>query len=173
MKKVLALVLALVLVLSLVACGGTKDIALTLENYEKYINISAYFTEPFEDCVDIHLITSGQKGIYTGDNSYSWMLYKGFDGGVYASAISQNFNYNDIKIEGTIKGSYDAYTMDIPVVKDKTIDFEQKFSFDCNIAGEGGQEFRIDIPNGYGSLQDFIKYDIEISSISGSVSPVG
>lgn len=41
MKKVLALVMALVLVLSLAACGGNKEVKLTMDNINDYLSVTA------------------------------------------------------------------------------------------------------------------------------------
>lgn len=186
MKKVLALMLAMVLALSLAACGGSgnsnseekngsddgnKNIALTLDNYQKYLNVSAFFTGTDE--IDIHLITPNQEGINTGNGVYSWMIYQGFSGSIYASAVSQNFNYEDIEIKGKVKGKYEAYSTHIPVAREKSIDFEQDFTLKCNIAGEATQRITIDIPDDLGSLEAFLEYDVEVDSITGYVSPVG
>ncbi len=186
MKKILLILLALTVCVSMCACGDNNDtnnindtndsnannnasssngaskddgsIELTLENYEKYFSIVV-------DIAD----SSGEDALYVG---------------VYAQPKSTNFNYNDIVVKATIEGEYLArYDFapyhDAPnsVVREP---FSKEISVELDISGNALERIYVcdilpnwTIQNLYRGNED--KEDsyaiLTIVSISGTVTP--
>lgn len=181
MKKVLALVLALVLVLSLVACGGNEssknesskteethnegmvsnnnEIELTLDNYSKYLKVG---------------MGAHAEGLSTSNEHYTGYPFIEFTAAV--SGISQNFNYNDIIVTGKVKGSYESFRFyRDELYLDASVPFEKEIVVECDINGNGtysspdSEEIHME-PNRYID-DEHIKQEFEVTAISGTVTP--
>ena len=179
MKKVLALVMALIRVLSLVACGGSEsnesskkeetpnegmvsnsnEIELTLDNYSKYLEVG--------------------MGANAEGDSTSNEYYRGYPHIEFAAkveGISQNFNYNDIKVTGKVKGSYESFSFYGEELKIyASVPFEKEIVVECDINGNGyysspdSEQIEME-PNRYID-NEHIEQDFEVTAISGTVTP--
>ena len=158
MKKALSLILALVMCLSLCACGGSSKVTLDLNNYQQYISVSPTNSE----------ITKGVTvGQYPNISRNTALRLS-----VVAEGVSTNFNYNDVIIKVRFYSSYG--TTDL-VSYSKAADAGTKQNFDIvlelspNIAGSGDVVELINAPSNKALVEIDCKY--QIISISGTVTP--
>ena len=174
--SIFAIMLALAMVLSLAACGGNEsskkeetptegmvsnsnEIELTLDNYSKYLDVS---------------MGTSTKGNATG-NAY----YRGYPAMGYwatVSGISQNFNYNDIKVTVKIKGSYESFTFSYDeLYLDDSVPFEKEIVIECDINGDGNYSSpdseEINMEPYHYIDHEHIKEETEVTAISGTVTP--
>lgn len=189
MKKVFALFLALILCLSMVACGGGNDAAnateapdnsieLTLDNYADYLQVKAYVS-PAED------LPGNNDGFYdmTGKMYAADTISTYLKVVAYVEGVSPNFIYSDIVIEVRATGKHilcnpdkvDTYgSMYADVVN---ADFTRSVNCDLNVAGEGKGEssekytFTDNMVMPFMLFADCYKFNCEIISISGKVTP--
>ena len=192
MKKALSLLLALVLCLSLCACGendtqesqntelessvveessteNTNETILTLDNYSQYLNVDACMMDPFDVTkgVNVQAVNNGSGVPYDGGRTF--YLYKYFDARLYVEGASSNFNYNDVSVTVRFTGTYQ--TVDINTSEwDDGNEVNYELSVDCNIAGEGSvsEEFS---GNGEYMLYKMSNINVEVISVSGTVTP--
>jgi hypothetical protein len=190
MKKVLALFLALILCLSMVACGGGNDatnpteapdnsIELSLDNYADFLEIKAYVS-PGEDIPADNDSFYDMNGKMCGASSLSsYMTIV-----AYAEGVSPNFIYSDIVIEVRATGKHilcdpnkvDGFSsMYASVVN---ADFTRSITCDLNVAGkgEGESDEKYTFPENmimpFMMFADCYEFTCEIISISGKVTPV-
>lgn len=179
MKKALSLILALVLCLSLCACGEDKksnEIELTLDNYNQYLNIDV-------DFVDGNIIKLGKWIIvdeagYDGVDAYIDEAMTSF--GCYAEVegVSQNFNYNDVKVTIEVSGKYKARNRN-DLYKVQSIEsFSLTINSSTNIAGGSINNDKVyyTIPNNMAVARGMtapivVDYEFKVVSISGTLTP--
>ncbi len=107
MKKLLTLMLAAALALSLVACGGgNKGTELTVDNYEQYLdlNIGVSTGNTSIGYATFVMDSTGTKGGQVD------MLYDSLSAKMNLSAKSTNFNYNDVTIKVKVTANYEYCT---------------------------------------------------------------
>ena len=176
MKKVLALLLAMVLVLSLAACGGgssnSGEIEITLENYSKYLEIfDSVHTSGYPD------MEIGGRGIRTKTGSHVHSLHDTLGFYVSVSGKSQNFNYNDIKVTGRLKGSYGTYKSIVgEIVEGEEVfngseTFDKEIKVECDITGKAEYSEEGKTPDKTYTHDEEIESEFEVTSISGTVTP--
>ena len=180
MKKILALMLAAALTLSLVACGGgsgagdTKGVAednksteLTADNYAQYLNLSvkAFSSDPKFSYPDGVRVTDSYKAMMLNGTIYVNMEVSG---------ASTNFNYNDvtIKVKATVtyySDTYKNYFADIRTNAD-THEFDLEavtnISGNCDVIVD-----KFELPEGYYTHDYLVSVDYEIVDITGTVTP--
>ena len=192
MKKVLALIMALVLMLSLVACGGsenrnrkenpvetkvveTKDIELTVDNYIKYLTIDIDDMNKLQGndsiIVDVHLSTPYQKGIPVGDTNV-WWAYDEFEGKLVAENWRNNCSFENVVIKGKATITCKVYhlKLDEPL-EIESINYEKDFTLECNSSGYATQNIKIELDNEHCSVDKTLDCyaNVEVTSISGIV----
>lgn len=166
MKKALSLILALVLCLSLCACGGNNSnrIVLTKDNIETYFKLNA------------GLYDNGNYGMGNEPNEFhAWAKVE---------AVSTNFNYEDIKITFRVKRNARCCKFnlgpDIPasqsVLYDHEIPCDAEITITTNIAGNGEEKIPLDYICQEHSQTPYFLRDSDISweivSVSGYVVPI-
>lgn len=188
MKKTFALILALVMCLSLCACGGNvgsnantttennanttngnpDEIALTLDNYSKYLSVKAYMSDPASmDGLFVGAVNNGQGINYDGGSSL--YVFNHFTSSVQVEGVSTNFNYNDISVTVRFTGTYK--TVDINTNKwSSGNEIDSEITVECNIAGEGSVWEKFSGNGGY-MLRKMAEVEWEVVAISGTVTP--
>ena len=138
-----------------------------MENYKKYLKIKHYFGTSLE-LKDALYCQSANNGLGVEyDGGYTWYLYNRIDSAVWISGASTNFIYNDIVLTVRFTGTYDAYYFDD---YDKTMPIEMDVTIECDIGGNGYAEGYFYLADKYYTYDEFINYNWEIVSISGTVS---
>lgn len=179
MKRTLSLILALILCIALCACNSDSkkgdettsnpdEIKLTLENYSKYLDITGRMNDPsFTEGTYVGSLNGGYGIAYEGGSTF--YLYKYFNCSTHVEGVSQNYNYNDVKITVRYKGEYQTvdthtneWTGGNEVSKEVTIE--------CNIAGEGSFQDKFEGNGGY-MLRDMADIEWEVVEISGTLTP--
>lgn len=159
MKKFVALLLAMVICLSLCACGGkSNEIELTLENYATYLNISYRYNS--EGNAKILNFGDGKLISCTSMESCNMTV----------SGASPNYDYNNVVITLKVSATYDTYEG-----FDKTagVTSTEEVTISCDIGGNGNQSFIIfDDPSCVIDTQS-IKIDWEVVAISGIAVRIG
>lgn len=183
MKKTISLFLALVLCLSLCACsssrnssdgtsngGNSNEVKLTLENYSKYLSITARVNDPsaFDGGgLNVQSKNNGAGIPYDGGNTY--YVYNYLNQNVFVEGASTNFNYNDISVTVRFTGTYK--TVDIQTSEwDSGNEFSSDVIVECDIAGKGGKSEKFTGNGGY-LLRDMADIKWEVVAISGTVTP--
>lgn len=178
MKKVLALVMTLVLVLSLAACGGidgssnNKEIELTLDNYSKYLEIKpAGSTDYYNGAV-----LQDPMGVRTKTGSKVFTLIGAVEFYTTISGKSQNFNYNDVKVTGRLKGTIGTFKSTTGIVEGENVfdgsePFDKEVVLECDITGAANYTEKYKLPNKVYTTDDEIECEFEVTSISGTVTP--
>lgn len=189
MKKVISLILALVLCLSLCACGtpgnptevpettvpettipettAAKGTPLTLDNYDSYltIKVSAYSKEDGDHVrFSVQQYNFGYGMKIPG--GYTWYLYPLLGVNANIKGASSNFNYYDVEVKVKVSVTYesgDPYTGDWKAPET----FEKVFTIKCNIGGEGSNGETIDL--GKYLHDDMLEYKWEVVEITGYV----
>lgn len=172
MKKIVALVLILVFMLSLVACGGTtateptsvdNGIELTIDNYQKYFEIEYRTALSEKDSVYVTQTHKGSDGFTIGElypNAYLYMSVK---------AVSNNYNYEDVVFVVKSTAKAECYSGDNPLISEGYIDYELECKVECNVAGNGENTVYYTLPKlGY-KIHD---QQYELVSVSGKLTPV-
>ena len=169
MKKLIALILALILCLSLCACGG-KETKLTLENYTQYITLETACSLSDDIRVaDTELPgTGGVVTFYMGDTITPMVKIIG---------ASSNFNYNNVKVKVRFSGTYygyvfrnpDGWHIDVDPVGEKT--FEYVLEATANIGGNSEKvKGSYILPEGMLSDRDLLSFTVEVIEVSGTIS---
>ena len=193
MKKALSLILALVMCLSLCACGGntgsnantttantttanntnttnenSDEIALTLDNYSKYLSVTAFMNNPAStEGLFVGAVNNGMGIPYDGGSTL--YVYRHFSSNVTVEGVSTNFNYNDVSLTVRFTGTYK--TVDINTRKwNGGNEINSEVTVECNIAGEGSiwEDFS---GNGGYMLRKMADVEWEVVAISGTVTP--
>ena len=174
MKKTHALLLVLVMVLSLCACGAKKETQLTLDNYKDYLTIEAVGTTStsYDDSVDV-------PGLYLNNGDYCIGGAKFTKLAYYASVegASSNFNYNNVVIKIRVFGTYEGLknAKGFPFVDYQdagSFPFDHIFEVRTNIAGIGESTWEYEeIPDNMCTESSLVNDEYEIVEISGTVSP--
>ncbi len=181
MKKLLIIFLALAMCVSMCACGGDNkaldnkntnantsrasdgSIELTLDNYSKYLKL------------DMTCFGSGKAYSLSDGASYAGMplYYSTISAHIKCSALSSNFNYNDIKITVHVSGTYTAYEFTSSKEKDTIKDgYDKEFVIDLDIAGNYDKKSIVaEMPDGYVTPSQQIGNSIAVVAISGTVTP--
>ena len=166
--------------MSLVACGGNGGTELTVDNYSKYLEISSYFIDSDKaDGIIVSALNYGE-GLQT-KNGYVSHVYNIMDIVASVSGLSQNFNYNDIKITCKLTGTYGTYESE-PAGTMHELNYIYGFSgsgtfskeivIECDISGNGyTSEEVINLSNRLYTSKEAIDYTLEVVSISGTVTP--
>ena len=162
-KKILSIILMLAMCFSLCACGN-KDIELTKDNYSDYLEISAKsVTESNSDIAKLYLPGGGIS-------SCSNVFYLKCD----VKGVSQNYNYNDVKVTVKVKATYEGIVWSTKETELR--EFEKEFTINTNISGNMKEDciskemIKLDDYIVNGELLKNIEY--EVVSISGTLSPV-
>ena len=171
MKKIIILLSIGTMVFCLTACGKSKEIELTLENYDDYLNI------------DVSGHASGDmygvsQSVRLTDDYSALMFYGDIIGNAYVKGASTNFNYNDVKIKIKLSGEYESYKFDTYMLgtfaQSENGTYEMIFELDTNISGDSEQvSDDFSLPDGY-VTHDYLLYNknVEVIEISGTVTPV-
>ena len=160
MKKLIALLLALVMCLSLCACGGkSNEVELTSENYATYLNISSSHSH------------TGTATIMMIDGGKSPVCYPEASGVIKVVGVSSNYDYNNLVIKVKATATYDTYTGSIDSKRTGTSTDEVTIS--CDIAGNGSESFTIFNDTSCKVDVYSINIDWEVVSISGTAVRVG
>jgi len=179
MKKTITILLALVITLSLIACGGTNVpsptpepttdpnlIELTADNYSKYFDTS-YICGCSNPKVSV--ASAGPYGLPLGNGRSTLYLYDSIGFSVDVKGVSQNYNYNDVVITFRCSGTY----KDLVGTKGDTEgekEFSREITVECNVAGNGNGKASISLSYNHYTESSLVDAQWEISSISGSVS---
>lgn len=181
MKKALSLILALVLCLSLCACGETKsnEIELTLDNYADYLRIRVYVNGGRDLPADNVSFYDMNGKLCSASEVSSY-----FTIGCNVEGVSSNFTYSDIVIEVKATGKYIACNRDkkghFGELESSIANafFTHSVVCDLDVSGTGkgsGTEKYI-IPDNlvmpemlYAHSKEF---ECEIISVSGTVKPI-
>lgn len=163
MKKYIALILALVMCLSLCACG--KKIELTADNASTYLDIYAGASKDHGNADVTHF---GDLGWLS--NKYRIQFN--------VKGVSSNFNYNDVGIKAKITITYTRYEnlcynrgfydMEVYDTQSTTRLVEVK----TDIAGNAVIQLDPLVLGEFYASDNSVKVEVEIIEISGSVSPV-
>ncbi len=173
MKKILVVILAAVMLFTFVGCG--KTIKLTKENYETYlkINTSKY--------MDNHEFLTYESRHNIPGYPDVFGVYEKCNLTVYSEGVSQNFNYNEVKIKAKI-------TVEYLKVGDNDAEYSVDHYIDPFLDGYGtetyivelnadisgcceSEAFELDFGDFY-SFYEAVSTEIEILEISGTVTPV-
>ncbi len=164
MKRTLALLLALLMALSLCACGGNSDeIELTLDNYETYLKVDTFLSGDGESVLMPALFadSSGSHIVrhYPSARVCSTM-----------SGSSTNFNYNDVKVVVHVTGNW-TYRASIgdATLKDMEVDLTLEVTGD--ITGSGNKEATLSFAGSGLSYTELADCDIEVVEVSGTLTP--
>jgi hypothetical protein len=168
MKKALSLLLALVLCLSLCACGSKENsngTELTLDNYSNYLTVSARLG----DSGDVYVGTANMGHGVKFSGGWTYYLYKELFCAVDIKGVSTNFNYNNISVTVRFTGKYQT--------ADKGTynwtfggDIDKEVTVNCNIAGEGYVSEIVLTDKRY-VMSDMTDVKWEVVAISGTVTP--
>lgn len=180
MKKAISLIIVFVLCLGLCACNDNST-KLTLDNYDDYLNISAYVYGTQEVETDKNYWFGAY---YKGNKFVEDNFYSGYYGGLSTKVVAPNYNFHNVTVKIRFTGKVltvlensDPYN---PTTRYHSIDFEE--TFELNIGGtvKKGVGSTIKLPQNmlildYGSYNYDHKYDIQadwkIVEISGTVTP--
>nr|MCR5652411.1 hypothetical protein [Ruminococcus sp.] len=176
MKKVLALVLTFILLLSLTSCGGGEEsksnaIELTMDNYSKYLDITGGIScnEDSDNELYVGSLNRGY-GIETPSGSTLY-VYDTINYHASVEGLSQNFNYNDIKVTVKLTGSCKTFKLGAP---SKSFygsqSFENDIEIECDITGNGSFNKDEKLSDGAYTASEVLKSNFEIVSISGTVT---
>ena len=178
MKKTLSLILALVLCLSLCACGGDNGVKLTLENYESYLKVIGYVTENRDG-----QISHGHPGIWMGKYSGAYKLYESLfqtqlRGTITVENLAPNYSYEGVEITVKFVAMPNVLSKDAdnnnPSVHVATYEFEGTFKLAIGGTVIDGQEVIFDIPSDMmafidsGYQQYGLKYTYEVIGVKGT-----
>lgn len=165
MKKIIKyLMLIIFTMISMTGCGLSKKIYLNMNNYEKYLKINTnVYNAILDDQVYVGSIEIG--------NGYStFYMYKSYRGWLSIKGVSQNFNYNDVKIKVKISGDYKYYK--IGDYKNPDSDsFEMTLEASTDIAGNSKDAYEDRYLGENVTHENLINYKVEVISVSGYVTP--
>ncbi len=164
MKRTLALFLALLMALSLCACGGGDDgIELSLDNYETYLKIHTYMLEE-----GTPLQLSFSNGVQLPDGSIQVVLYPEAGCELVIDGASENFNYNDVKVVAHVTGNWKYRGLN-GETGDQEVDLTLEVTGD--ITGRGQESKTFKFPADCWSCRQLADCDIEIVEVSGTLTP--
>ena len=166
MKKVLLSIFGLTFIVLCLAGCGTKNIKLTKDNANQYLDISV-------KCYPMDLNDRyGVKNIKITDSFYANQLSKSFSGTLKVLGTSTNFNYDNVSLKVKIRGTYKAYKKDSDYKETVTKDFELILESKPNISGNADTvSEKVQLEDNLLTHEYLIDYDYEIIEISGNVSP--
>lgn len=171
MKKLLSMLLICTMMFCLAACGKSKDIELTLDNYDDYLKIEVN-SYAYGDMYGV------SEGVKVSDTTYALMFYGDINGNAYVKGASTNFNYNDVKIKVKLSGEYESYKFDTYMLgsfaESENGTYEMIFELDTNISGDS-EQFNVEyaLPDGYVTHNHLLyNTNVEVIEISGTVTPV-
>lgn len=169
MKKLLALILAAALALSLVACGGnekTKGTELTVDNYAQYLNliVQGYGGEPK---------LSYPKGVDVSDSFTAMLLNGSIIATLRTEGTSTNFNYNDVRLKVKVIATYNSDSLEnkFADIRTNTNTHEFEFEVTTDISGTAKQVDDTFKLSGEYTCNEIISVDYEVIEISGTVTP--
>lgn len=170
MKRALTLFLALLMVLSLCACGGDSGkIELTLDNYETYLKVNTYMLEE-----GTWLQLSYENGIALPDGSVQVAVYPQAGCELTINGASENFNYNDVKVVAHVTGRWE-YRKLFGVVPPGGEPGNQEVDLTLeaigNITGQGRDRKTFKFPADCYSCRQLAGCNIEIVEVSGALTP--
>lgn len=145
----------------------TLPTKLTLDNYSKYLNIN--FNVYADGMPDGAIGFS--KVVPISSTYTAWMLYGGLNCSAYSEGTSTNYDYNDVVITGTIKGTYRAVKALGNDTLPKEYDYEVPFEITTDISGKGRSEnvyYNI-YKNRLITVDEWVTKEIVIESIEGTV----
>lgn len=186
MKRTLALLLALLMVLPLCACGKKGDeIKLTLDNYKTYLNVTTRTDESGSE-------VRPPYGVRVSTNTIRTILYSGGSCTLTISGISENFNYNDVKVVVRATGDYkyiipddgfvtgeltlatttSGITYIVPDINKMGVE-EVDLTLEAigDITGHGRDSKEFTFPGGGYSYSAFANCNFEIVEVSGTLTP--
>lgn len=164
-KKIKFLVLIIFTMVSMTGCGLSKKIYLDMNNYSKYIKVNAnVYCQTLDDRVYV-------GSLEVADGYYALYLYKTFKGSLSLEGLSQNFNYNNVKVKVKINGNYKSYKVG-DYKNPESNNFEMILEADTDIAGNSEEVNEYKNIDGNVTHDQLIKYDVEVISVSGYVTPV-
>ena len=135
---------------------NSKDdnaIELTMENYEDYLTVN---------------VTTGTTGDGYKVHGISDPFYKEIQNNITVEGVSDNYNYEDVKVEAEITVKYTPYSWS-GLDQDDVL-FTETLSTTCNVAGDGSDSTLTNVQDGY-TTNLFMAYDYEVTKVSGSVVP--
>lgn len=170
MKKIVALLLIISFTLSLVACGDSDKIELTLDNYKTYLNVNS-------------TISTIPKEFILSAGAYDYFSYSGFMANVDVEGFN-NFNYYDV----TLKVKFDVEAIGLyyneygGVMREDeeppSATDECEIIIKTNISGKGSEKQTLylktddlDIYEYFITSEEYLIKFIEVVSISGYVMP--
>ena len=167
MKKLLALILAAALALSLVACGGgneqsnSNEIELTLENYATHLNVGA---SPQFTGKDWLMQPYGEPNSILCNSKMEIVAE--------TSGTSSNYDFVDTVVTVRVSGTYDTLSV---IEKEDDVAFSKDITITCDIGGGGWVTVDVftGIDEAYQIIENSIEYKTEVISISGSVAHIG
>ncbi len=172
-KKSMVILSVLILTLSILSgCGKSKDIELTLDNYEQYLNVSGSTGTTWDFTSGHAYNVQHRDGLKRTDGGTSFYIYRQILPTFTVEGVSTNYNYNDIQITIRIYGDYTIYDAREVTVAD-TCSVDKEIVIDkINVAGEGRYDEVIELPEETGTIDDYVNLNWEVVGISGTVTPV-
>ena len=162
MKRLIALLLAAALSLSLAACGGSNSIELTLENYEDYLTINPYGSQSGDE---IWLST-------TYGSTLRW--HSEIQCGAKIEGTSTNFNYENVVIELELYGTYEANEKnEMSIIDDRhSVDknYDITVTIETDVSGNGDSSEIIELEDNFYTDTPNFTPNYKVISISGTVS---
>ena len=160
MKKALSLILALVMCLSLCACGGNKT-ELTLENCATYLKIGT-----------TTLFTGKDWLMKPSGASNSIQCNSKAECKVSVSVASPNYDFINTVITIKVSGTYDTFR---GFEKAEDVAFSEEITITCDIGGSGTGNVVVfeGIDTEYQIIENSLEYEYEVISISGTAARVG
>ena len=161
MKKVISMLLALVMCLSLCACGKSNDVELTLENYSTYLNVSS-----------ILLFTGEDWLLKPADSANSISCNSQAETKITVTGASTNYDYNNVVITFKVTATYNTFS---GFEKTEDVVSTEELTVSCDIGGGGTG--RVVVFKGrdksYQIEENTAKIEWEVVSISGTVTRIG
>ncbi|MBR3975686.1 MAG: hypothetical protein IKJ88_07490 [Clostridia bacterium] len=160
MKKTLALIMALLMCLSLSACGG-KSKELTVDNYSDYLNISV-----------IPLFTGKDWLIKPTGSPNSISCNSQAECSFNIKSASPNYDYENVVITIRVTATYNTYRS---FDKTPNVAFADEITITCDIGGNGTGKLVIfeGIEKTYQIEENSLDYDWEVVAVQGTAISVG
>ena len=155
MKKTLSLIMALVMCLSLSACGG-KSKELTVDNYSDYLNISV---KPLFTGKDWLIKPTGSP------NSISCNSQA--ESSIDIKSASSNYDYENVVITIRVTATYNTYEK---FEKTPNVAFADEIALSCDIGGNGTGNLVVfkGIEKTYQIEENSLEYNWEVVAVQGT-----